>query len=62
MSDNQGKEYSMMTDETFQKGQNILYRGDEATILDVKPVLTIKLESKHQIICGDVLLKYICLK
>jgi hypothetical protein len=62
MANYNDKEYSMKTDKTFQRGQNILYRGEEAKILDVKPVLTIKIESKHQIMCGDVLLKDICLK
>ena len=62
MANDQDKEYSMKTDENFQKGQNILYQGEEAKILDVKPVLTIKLESKNQILCGDILLKDICLK
>jgi hypothetical protein len=62
MANNQDKEYYMKTDETFQKGQNILFQGDEAQILDVKPVLTIKLTEKNQIICGDVLLKDISLK
>jgi hypothetical protein len=62
MSNNQDREYSIKTDENFQKGQNILFQGDEAKILDVKPVLTIKLTEKNQIICGDVLLKDISLK
>ena len=62
MPNNQDREYSMKTNKTFQKGQNILYKGDEAKIINVIPMLTIKLESKNQIICGDVLLGDICLK
>ena len=62
MANNQDREYSMKTNKTFQKGQNILYKGDEAKIINVIPMLTIKLESKNQIICGDVLLRDICLK
>jgi hypothetical protein len=62
MANNQDREYFMKTNETFQKGQTILYKGDEAKIIDVVPMLTIKLKSKNQIICGDVLLKDVVLK
>jgi hypothetical protein len=62
MANNKDKEYSMKTDETFQKGQYVLYKGEEAKILGVKPLVTIKIENKNQIICGDVVLKDIFLK
>ena len=62
MPNNQDNEYSMKTDGTFQKGQYVLYQGDEAKILNVKPVVTIKIEAKNEIICGDVVLKDICFK
>ena len=62
MVNSQDKEYAMKKDETFQKGQLIIYRGDEAKILDVKPVLTIKLEGKNKVICGNILLKDISFK
>ncbi len=62
MASNQDIEYSMKTDGTFQKGQYIFYKGDEAKILGVKPVVTIKIENKNQIICGDVVIKDICPK
>ena len=35
-------------------GENILYRGEEAIVLDVKPVLMVKLLSKDQVICGHI--------
>jgi hypothetical protein len=62
MDNNQDKEYYIKTDGTYHKGQNIFYKGDEARILDLKPVFTIKIKGKSQVICGNILLKDICLK
>ena len=44
-----------------QKGQTVIYQGEEASILDVKPVLTIKVKNKGYIVCGDTLLNEVCL-
>ena len=40
----------------FHKGQRIIYRGEEASVLDVKPVFTIKVKGKNMVVCGNVLL------
>ena len=61
MDNNQDKEYSLKTDQTYRKGQSIFYKGDEARILDVKPVFIIKIKGKSKVICGDVLLNDVCL-
>jgi len=62
MTSVQDKEYSLKTDAAFRKGQSIFYKGDEATVLDVKPVLTIIIQDKNKIMCGNVLLNDVCLK
>jgi hypothetical protein len=40
----------------FHKGQRIIYKGEEASVLDVKPVFTIKVKGKNMVVCGNVLL------
>ena len=40
----------------FHKGQKIIYKGEEASVLDVKPVFTIKVKGKNTVVCGNVLL------
>jgi hypothetical protein len=40
----------------FHKGQKIIYKGEEASVLDVKPVFTIKVKGKNMVVCGNVLL------
>ena len=48
-------------EQNLQKGQTVIYQGEEASILDVKPVLTIKVKDKGYIVCGDTLLNEVCL-
>ena len=48
-------------EQLLQKGQTVIYQGEEASILNVKPVLTIKVKSKGYIVCGDTLLNEVCL-
>ena len=62
MADIPDKECSLKADSAYRKGQSIYYKGDEAKILDVKPVLTIKIKGKSHLICGNVLLNDVCLK
>ena len=45
---------SIYEDESFYKGQRVIYQGREAKILNVNPVLTIRIEGKHEIICGNI--------
>ena len=56
------KECFLKTDSPYRTGQSIYYKGDEAKILAVKPVFTIKIKGKTQIVCGNILLNDVCLK
>jgi len=47
---------SSSKDYIFHKGQSIIYHGEEARVLNVRPVFIIKIKDKHQVICGDQLL------
>ena len=40
----------------FHKGQSIIYLGEKAKVITVRPVFTIRLKGKCEIICGDTLL------
>ena len=62
MADIPDKECFLKTDSAYRKGQSIYYKGDEAKILDVKPVFTIKIKGKSHIMCGDILVNDVCLK
>ena len=44
-------------DYLFHKGQSILYHGEKANVLTVRPVFTIRIKGKCEIICGDILLE-----
>ena len=39
----------------YQKGQKIIYKGQEASILEIKPVFTIRIKGKRHVICGNIL-------
>ena len=55
------EEKSLKKEQKFQKGQTVIYQGEEARILDVEPVFTIKIKSKNYIVCGDTLLNEVTL-
>ena len=38
------------------KGQIVLYKGREASVLDVRPVFTLRIKGRCEIICGNTLL------
>ena len=40
----------------FHKGQIVFYQGKEASVLNVRPMLIIRLRDTCEIICGDTLL------
>jgi len=46
------KEASEKGFERFQKGQRILYEGDEAEVIRVDPLLVIK--TSNRIVCGAI--------
>ena len=47
---------SNMKDCIFHKGQSIIYHGEEASVINVRPIFIIKIKDKNQVICGDHLL------
>jgi len=50
------KKHSRSENTAFHKGQRIIYKGEEASVLDVKPVFTIKVKGRNMVVCGNVLL------
>ena len=48
-------ESPMKADEPYHKGQNIFYKGEEAQVIEVKPVFTIRINNKCHVICGNIL-------
>ena len=38
----------------FYRGQRVIYQGQEAKVVNINPVFTIKIEGKHEIICGNI--------
>jgi hypothetical protein len=39
----------------LHKGQKLIYKGEEAIVLDVNPVFVIKVTGKNQVVCGNIL-------
>ena len=54
-SNNLGKIHSIKTNELYHKGQQIIYKGEEAEVLGVNPVFVIKVTGKNQVVCGNIL-------
>ena len=54
-SNNLGKVHSIKIDEMYHKGQQIIYKGEEAEVLGVNPVFVIKVTGKNQVVCGNIL-------
>lgn len=50
MSDKTGR-----INEPYRKGQHIFYKGENAQVLEVKPVFTIKIEGRCHVVCGNIL-------
>ena len=44
----------------FHKGQSIIYHGETASVISIRPVFIIKIKDKHQVICGNHLLNDVC--
>lgn len=57
----QHKNKTIKKEQMFQKGQTVIYQGEEANILNVNPVITIKVKNKGYIVCKDTLLNEVCL-
>jgi selenophosphate synthetase-related protein len=45
---------AVRVNETYHKGQKILYKGEDAHVIEVEPVLTISIDGKYHINCGNI--------
>ena len=43
-------------EQMFLRGQTVIYQGEEARVIDVEPVFTIKTKNTNRLVCGDTLL------
>jgi hypothetical protein len=48
-------------EQMFQRGQTVIYQGEEARVLEVEPVFTIITKNTNRLVCGDTLLNDLCL-
>lgn len=48
------------TNGIFQKGQKILYEGEKAKVISIKPILVIK--TKDRIVCGYIQKRIRCIE
>jgi len=46
---------AVTVNEPYRKGQKIVYKGEDAHVIEVKPVLTISIDGKYHVICGNIL-------
>jgi hypothetical protein len=49
------KEVTFKNDRVFRKGEQVLYKGQEASVVEVKPVLTIRIKGEVHVVCGNIL-------
>lgn len=54
-SNNPVRVHSIKTDGMYHKGQQIIYKGEEAEVLAVTPVFVVKVTGKNQVVCGNIL-------
>lgn len=52
--DGEVKKCEAKTNELFHRGQLIVYKGEDAQVLEVKPVFTIRIKGKSHVICGNI--------
>ena len=48
------KEETLGCDRIFRKGEKVIYKGQEASVLEVKPVLTIRIKGEVHVVCGNI--------
>lgn len=41
-------------DKRYRRGQHIVYKGEDAQVLEVNPVFTIRISGKSHVICGNI--------
>ena len=49
------KEETLKKGRIFRKGEKVIYKGQEASVVEVKPVLTIRIKGEIHVICGNIL-------
>ena len=57
----QDKKQTTEKEQMFQKGQTVIYQGEEARVLDTEPVFTIIIKSTNRIVCGNTVPDDLCL-
>ena len=48
-------ESPIKVNEPYHKGQRIVYKGEDAHVIEVKPVFIISMDGKYHVICGNIL-------
>jgi hypothetical protein len=48
------KEEITKNDRIFRKGEKVIYKGQEASVVEVKPVLTIRIKGEVHVVCGHI--------
>jgi len=55
MDDNyEVRECASKANELYHRGQLIVYKGEDAQVLEVKPVFTIRIKGKSHVVCGNI--------
>jgi hypothetical protein len=49
------REETVKNGRIFRKGEKVLYKGQEASVVEVKPVLTIRIKGEVHVVCGNIL-------
>jgi hypothetical protein len=49
------KDSTVQMNRIYHKGQKVIYRGQEANIVEIKPVLIIRIKGKGHVVCGNLL-------
>jgi hypothetical protein len=47
-------ESAAQADQLYRRGQHIMYKGEDAQIIEVTPVFTIRISGRSHVICGNV--------
>lgn len=45
---------NLKADQLYRRGQHVFYKGEDARVLEVKPVFTIRISGKSHVICGNI--------
>ena len=49
------KAETVKSDGILHKGEKVIYKGQEASVVEVKPVLTIRIKGEVHVVCGNIL-------